>query len=108
MLENDPLIREGAVIAVYNATEVRGAASRERAALEEEGYTVTRADNAPEGEYAEDYFVYDLTDGKVPGTIAKLLDRYILNSALAAEDLPEGIDTTGIDIVIILGIADEN
>ena len=101
MFSSDPTVREEAVIAVYNGSGVTGAASREQASLEEAGLTVGRIGDAPEGEYPQDYYLYDLT-GEKGATRAILEGKYNLQ-ALSAEDLPEGMYVDGVDFIVIVG-----
>lgn len=100
MFSNDPRQYEGASILVLNGTDTSGVASTEQASLEEEGYSTIYIDDAPAGEYEAEYTLYDLTDSK-PGT-KKLLEEKYHTTALSADELPAGIDTT-CDFVIIIG-----
>ena len=96
---SDPVIREGATVLVLNGTEEAGLASTERDKLVEDDFLVKYIDNAPEGEYLENYAVYVLSD-TAPGTVKELEKRY---NVTAKTELPAGIDSKGCDIVIILG-----
>lgn len=102
---SDPATREKAVIVVLNGSGVVGSAGAEKEQLEKMGFTNVKADDAPEGEYTEKYLIYDMTGTKT-ATLEKLAEKYGITAHAAAE-LPAGIDTTGVDIVIILGEAKE-
>ncbi|MBR5408503.1 LCP family protein [Candidatus Saccharibacteria bacterium] len=101
MFSSNPAVREGAVIAVLNGSGEVGVASEEKVKLTNDGYVVEKIGDAPEGEYGEAYFLYHIS-GKTPGTAKALENRYA-TTVRGAEELPAGIDTTGIDIVIIVG-----
>lgn len=98
---SDPATREKAVIVVLNGSGIVGSASAEKEQLEKLGFANVKADDAPDGEYNEKYLVYDITDTKT-ATLEKLAEKYGVTAYTAAE-LPAEIDTTGVDIVIILG-----
>ena len=105
MLSSDPRVYEDASILVLNGTDTAGLAATEQTSLEEAGYTNITADNAPEGEYTDEYTLYTLTD-TAPGTKKMLEDKYNF-TALTTEDLPAGIPTN-YDFVIIIGKASES
>ena len=87
---------EQATVQVFNGTEVSGLAVKVSGELENQGYTVVPAGNAPTTDN-ERTIVYDVT-GK-PGTarqFARLLNAQVRQGA------PEGI-TTEADIVVLLG-----
>ncbi len=100
MFSSDPSVREDATIAVLNGSGEVGAASQEKVKLTNDGYSVV-VDNAPEGEYVEAYYVYQIND-KTPGTATALAKRYE-TTVHPKTELPAGIDTTNIDIVVIVG-----
>ena len=100
MLSNDPRVYEEATILVLNGTETPYLASNEQTTLEKDGYTNITADNAPEGEYPDEYALYVLTD-TAPGTLELLEEKYQL-TAKSADELPESI-SHGYDFVLILG-----
>ncbi len=99
-LSNDTALLEGAVIDVLNGSGVPGVAQTRADELEEAGYTIGAVSNAPAGEYGVAK-LYDVSDGKMPGTKAKLQQRLGV-TASAANTLPAGI-TTDADFVIIIG-----
>ena len=102
LLISDPAVREDAVVAVLNGSGKIGAASQEKAELEKLGFNKVTAADAPDGEYPENFYVYDVT-GETPATLKKLTERYNNVTARPAEEIPAGVDTAGIDVVIILG-----
>lgn len=71
---SDPVIREGATIAVYNGSGVAGVAQTEASKLEDKGYTVGAVANAPTDQYPA-YTIYQVGTGNT-GTAAKLKQLY--------------------------------
>ncbi len=100
-LVSDPAVRENPVIAVLNGSGEAGVAGAEKSELEKLGFKTIQANDAPEGEYSDKYYLYDIS-GKKQHTLTKLAEKYNTN-VRPATDLPEGIDTTGVDVVVILG-----
>lgn len=100
-LTSDPAVREAPVIAVLNGSGEAGVAGAEKAELEKLGFKTVQANDAPEGEYSDKYYLFDIS-GKKQHTLTKLAEKYNTNIR-PVTDLPEGIDTTGIDVVVILG-----
>ena len=101
MFSNDPRVYEDTVILVLNGTDTPGLASEEQANLTTDEYTDVYTDNAPAGEYPNQYTLYTLTDAK-PGSQKFLESKYNL-TAEPAENLPAGIPTEGYDFILILG-----
>ncbi len=101
MFSSNPAVREDAAIAVLNGSGEVGVASQEKTKLVNDGYANVTADDAPEGNYNEKYYVYHVS-GKTPGTAEVLADKYE-TIVLPAEQLPAGIDTTKVDVVVIVG-----
>ncbi len=99
MLSSDPRIYEEPTIAIYNASDTDGAAAAEKSKLEQEGYTVSIIDNAPEGVYEEGTTVYAISGNK-NGT-KKLLEEYYGTTTKPTEELPTTI-TPSYDFIIIL------
>ena len=99
MLSSDPRVYEEPTIAIYNASDTDGAAAAEKAKLEQEGYTVSIIDNAPEGVYEEGTTVYAISGNK-NGT-KKLLEEYYGTTTKPTEELPTTI-TPSYDFIIIL------
>lgn len=99
MFSSDPRVYEDYTILVLNATETPGLASAEQTTLEEDGYSNIYTDNAPEGEYIEEYTLYAITDS-ASGT-KKLLEKKYNTTAKTLEDLPEGIDSN-YDFILII------
>lgn len=102
LLITDPAVRENAAVAVLNGSGRVGAASAEKSELEKQGFNKVTAADAPDGEYPENFYVYDVT-GETPATLKKLTERYNNVTALPATEIPAGVDTAGIDVVVILG-----
>lgn len=100
MFSSNPAVREDADILILNGSGETGVAADERRALEELGYQIRDIDDAPEGEYSESYYLFDLTN-KNPGTLKELEGRYNTQARKAAE-LPDGISTQ-YDFVVIIG-----
>lgn len=104
---SDPVVREGAVLAVYNGTEGYGVASAEREALESDGFRVESVGDTAAGNCTEQYCVYVLNDNMTM-TKAALEERYSVEARTATE-LPSDIWPGAADIVVVIGIvpADE-
>ena len=98
---SDPVVREGAVLAVYNGTEGYGVAGAEREALEAAGFTVETVGDTAVGNCTERYCVYVLNDEKA-GTRAALEERYGVTARPGAE-LPADIWAGTVDFVVIVG-----
>lgn len=100
MLSSDPRVRENASILVLNGTETSGLASTEEASLEKDGYKNVYTDNAPTGNYLDQYSLYALDNSK-PDTKKLLEEKYSI-TAQPFEELPVGVPTT-YDFILILG-----
>ncbi|MBR2994475.1 LCP family protein [Candidatus Saccharibacteria bacterium] len=100
MLNNDPRIYEEASILVLNATDTVGLANDQKLSLEEAGFINITADNAPEGEYPEEYALYVLNN-TTKGT-QKMLEEQFSTTAKSYEELPDTI-ARDYNFVIILG-----
>ena len=98
---SDPVVREGAVLAVYNGTEGYGVAGAEREALEAAGFTVETVGDTAAGNCTERYCVYALNDENA-GTRAALEERYGVTARPGAE-LPADIWAGTADFVVIVG-----
>lgn len=94
---SDPVVKEGAKIAVLNGSEVFGAAQKEADWLEEQGLMVHQIDNAPAGEHTTTK-VYQRTDG-MGATKAKLESLYGVS---VAENMSVPVNGE-IDFIVILG-----
>ena len=105
MFSRDPRNYEDYTILVLNATETPGLASTEKSNLEEAGYDNIYIDDAPEGEYAEGYILYSITD-TAPGT-KRLLEEKYNTTAQPADTLPANIPTD-YDFIIIINPSDTN
>lgn len=99
MFSSDPRSYEDYTILVLNATETPGLASTEKSTLEEAGYNNIYVDDAPVGEYSEDYTVYSLAD-TAPGT-KKLLEEKYQTTAKSTTELPAGIPTDYSFVIIV-------
>lgn len=96
-LSKDPVVREGAVIDVYNGSGVAGAAQTEADKLSKDGMTIGSVANAPTGQYApvELYMVQDKLATKAK--LEKLLGVSAKTSA------PPLQIAQGVDFVVIVG-----
>lgn len=101
MMSSNPAVREDATILVLNGSGEVGVAAAEQSKLEADGFTNVEIGDAPAGEYVENYYIYDAS-GETPGTLEIMKERYKVE-ALAKEQLPNGINTKNVDIVIIIG-----
>lgn len=100
-LLKNPVILENAQIAILNGSGVADIEKAEKTELEKSVFNVKMTGNAPSGQYFEKLYLYALTDK--PATKEKL-ETYYNIKAMGPEYLPSGIDTNGIDFVIILGV----
>lgn len=105
MLSNDPVTREHATVAVFNATGEYGVATAERNRLEADGYQVLEIDNAATEDCNEMYCVYAMNDTK-PATAEALAKRYGVTVRPAAE-LPTDVWPGEADFVVLVGQAPE-
>ncbi len=96
-LSTDPVVKEGAVIAVFNASGQVGLAGKVSTKLENDGFTVTEPGNAPATSNVT-YEIYDVTKKKT-ATKQKLEQRFSVTTTTA----PLQFDVTGVDFVIIVG-----
>lgn len=101
MLSNDPVAREHATVAVFNATGGYGVATAERNRLEADGYQVLSVDNAAAEDCDEQYCVYAMNDAK-PATAEALGKRYGVTVRPAAE-LPMDVWPGEADFAILIG-----
>lgn len=104
MFSSNPAVREGATIAVYNATETPGVAGAEQTRLEGDGYTVIEIDDAAAGDCAEKYCVF-IMDEAMTATKSALETRYSV-TARSASELPGDIYPGTASIVVIIGIVE--
>lgn len=102
MLNSDPTVREGAKIAVLNATDAVGVAGAERNRLVEKGYNVVQVGDAADDSCQEKYCVFLANDTK-PATQAVLEQSYGVSAQWANNSLP----WTNADIVVVIGAVDE-
>lgn len=100
-LLKNPVILENAQIAILNGSGVADIEKAEKTELENSIFNVKTTGNAPSGQYFEKLYLYALTDK--PATKEKL-ETYYGVKAMSSEYLPNGIDTNGIDFVVILGV----
>lgn len=66
---------EGATIEIRNGTWITGYAGKQQTELENKGFTITGTGNADNHDYATTV-IYDLSNGKNPGTAAELAKIY--------------------------------
>lgn len=107
MVSSDAATREEAKLSILNGSGASGLAAKQKEKLENAGFDVENIGDAPEGVYPDKYYIYDLTGGEKPGTKASLEKRYKV-TAKPADELPEGIITTGYDFIIIIGNQDSS
>jgi LCP family protein required for cell wall assembly len=100
-LLKNPVILENAQIVVLNGSGVPGIEEEEKKELERSIFNVKEVGNAPAAQYFNKIYLYEITDK--PATKEKL-EMYYNVKALAKEALPSGVNTDGIDFVIILGV----
>ena len=99
MFSNDPRTYEDASILILNGTDTPGLASTEETNLSTDEYTNIYTDNAPAGEYPDQYTLYAITTEK-PGSLKFFEDKY--GTAKSADELPAGTPTE-YDFILILG-----
>lgn len=100
-LLRNPIILENAKIAILNGSGEVGLEEKERLELQKSVFNIAYIGNAPAGNYFEPITFYALSDK--PLTKEKLETYYNIKAKSLAE-LPSGINTNGIDFVIILGV----
>ena len=100
-LLKNPVILENAQIVILNGSGVAGLEELERKQLENSVFTVKDTGDAPAGEYFDEIYLYALTNK--PNTKERL-ETYYNTKTLDGDFMPSGIDRTGVDFVIILGI----
>ena len=100
MTSNNPSVYEDPTILVLNGTETPGLAATEQKSLKDAEFTKVDIDDAPAGEYPDQYTLYAISDTK-PGTKKALEAKYGLEAKPSTE-LPAGIPTD-YDFVIIIG-----
>ena len=84
-----------------NGSGIAGLEQKEMLELQKSVFNVANIGEAPSGNYFEKLYLYALTDK--PATKEKL-ETYYNTKALGPEEVPYGINTYGIDFVVILGI----
>lgn len=97
---SNPVSREEAKVAVFNASGTEGVAAAEADKLKRQGFTISTVDNAPEGSYG-DVEVYQIGSGK-SATKAKLESLY--GVTVKAEKPPVTVNGN-INFVVIFGKA---
>lgn len=102
MLNSDPTVREGATIAVLNATDEVGVAGAERNRLTEKGYNVVEVGDAANESCQEKYCVFVTNDSK-PATKAALEQAY----GVTAQPFNDSLPWTNADIIVVIGATDE-
>lgn len=102
MLNSDPTVREGATIAVLNATDEVGVAGAERNRLTEKGYNVVEVGDAANESCQEKYCVFVTNDSK-PATKAALEQAY----GVTAQPLNDSLPWTNADVIVVIGATDE-
>ena len=100
-LMTNPLTLENAKILFLNGSGVEGVAEKEKNELIKSSFNVLNTGNAPAGEYFEKIYLYSLTN---KSATKERLETYYNIKSLDSTYLPDGIDTTGADFVVILGV----
>lgn len=104
MFSSNPAVREGATIAIYNATETPGLAGAEQISLENEGYTVNEIGDAVAEDCSVKYCVFVMDDA-MTATKSALEERYGV-SAMSAAELPADIYPGTTSVIVIIGAAE--
>lgn len=104
MLANNPVVREKARIAVYNASGQYGVAAAERERLQAEDYDVVSVGDATIGDCLESYCVYNVSQQDFAATAEALAARYD-TLVHGVQELPQGIEPGEVDFIIILGFS---
>ena len=102
MLSNNPVERENARIAIYNASNQYGVAGAERDRLQAEGYDVVSIGDATIGSCEDQYCVYAVNQN-FPATGNALAERYG-TTLRDISTLPADINPGDTDFIIIIGI----
>lgn len=97
-LSSNPVVREGAVVAVLNGSGVAGVAQTEADKLEKKGYTIGLIANAAEGDYGA-YTVYQIGTGNEE--TAKRLEK--LYGVTLKKTTPPVAVGAGTDFIVIVG-----
>lgn len=106
MLSSDPTMREGATIAVYNATGEAGVAGAEQIRLEESGFTVPAIGDAAPTDCSAAFCVYDVSGTK--SATRRLLEQRYDTQVQPAEAIPADIWPGEVDFVVIVGTAPQS
>ncbi len=102
---SNPAMREGAQIAVFNATSGSGVAGVEMKRLENDGFNVLMISDAALDDCNEQYCVFALNDN-MPGTKAALEQRY-QTTIRSASEVPADIWPGDADFIVIIGSVSE-
>jgi len=97
-LSSNPVVREGANVAVFNGSGVVGVGQTAADSLKNQGFTVSDVDAAPAGTYAN-VELYQIGTG-MPGTKAKLESIYNVKTKTTA---PPVTAPSGTNFVVIIG-----
>lgn len=100
ILSNNPAVREGAEISVYNATGEAGIAGAEKTKLEADGYVISAVGDSEGAGCEAKYCVYAMTE-EMPATQAALAERYGVEVRSGAE-LPGDIYAGTNDFIIVV------
>ncbi len=105
LISSNPAVREDANILVLNGSGINGLAAVEQAKLNKAGFKNVDVADAPEGDYTEKYYLYDVTSA-ASGSLIILKETYVVEPR-SAEELPAGVNADGYDFVVILGGEDD-
>ena len=100
-------INEGAKIVVLNGTKANGIAGNEKNDLEDDGYTVSRVDNAPDKEGLSNFDGVKLyqVNAKMEKTAKALKKRYGVD---IATKIPDELKSYDGDFIVIIGNRHKN
>lgn len=102
-LSNNPVDREHAKIAIYNASVQYGVAGAERERLTNDGFEVINIGDAEMGDCMDGYCLY-ATNQDHPATQAELESKYN-TQAKGLDELPSDIAVGEADFIVIIGLS---
>lgn len=102
-MTSDPVVKEAALIDVYNASGVPGRAGEESEKLKQRGLSVGAVDNLPQGEYSG-YKLYKIGDGNE--ATQKMLEKKY--GVQVSEGKPPVYSSMETDFVLVIGTGTDN
>jgi hypothetical protein len=94
-------VLENANLLILNGSGVAGVAAKEQEELKSSVFHVKGIGDAPSGNYFERVYIYNITNKTAT---KERLEKYYNTKAIDGSLLPNGIDVSGVDFVVILGI----